>query len=147
MKPRGPAPFKLFWVSTPDQFDDGFVVARTGLAARKFVADGEKDWALAEKICVLSPDFQNPEAVFHFVEEDPPSAGWASPRLLAACGIEIIHKTSPRVFVRGRRLFTEGIYEWMRDRVQEDAELRARTEHSVGPSPGRHAPRTCPKND
>lgn len=126
-------PFRLFWVYTVEQFDDGFVVARTKRSAAAFVAAenfmaATAGWAAAESIARLPEAFQQPDQAVGSTQEDPRVVHWASPEVLAACGIATVHAQSPRVFFRQNRLFTEGLLDYFRrksDRGVLDEQHRA----------------------
>jgi hypothetical protein len=113
------ARFSLFWVKTRGQWDDGFVVAKTARAAASFVRNEamspSADWASAERIVVLPEHLQDPTVAVSWEAADPRNADWASPTVLKACEIKIVHAKSPRVFFRDDRLFTEGVFDYLRE--------------------------------
>lgn len=113
---------KLYWVTTKaDQFDCRFVIAKTPIAARGLIGDGSPEYCDAELVVTLPDAFQDPTVVF---VGGGGSAGryakLASIEVIRACGIEVVHDTPPRVFVRGMRVFTEGVYDLVRGRSTPD---------------------------
>lgn len=112
------ARFHLYWVRTRQQWDDGFVVARTSRAAACYVRDEnfvfDTAWAEAERLSTLPDHMQAPAAAVSSTSEDPRHVHWASPEVLSACGITIVHAASPRVFLWHDRLFTEGLLDYVR---------------------------------
>jgi hypothetical protein len=113
------ARFSLYWVRTRGQWDDGFVVAKTSRAAATFVRNEAmspvRDWASAERIAALPEHLQDPSVAVASEDDDPRTVFWASPTVLKACDVKVVHAKSPRVFFRDERLFTEGVLDYLRE--------------------------------
>jgi hypothetical protein len=111
--------FHLYWVRTDEQFDDAFAVARTARAAACHVREeamaGDAKWAEAKRIATLPDHLQDPSVAVGSTEEDPRIAHWASEAVLEACGVKVVHAKSPRVFFWNNRLFTEGVFDYLRE--------------------------------
>lgn len=118
--PARMAHFHLFWVRTLHQWDDGFVVARSARAAACFVRDEnfvfDSNWATAERLTTLPDHLQSAEAALAVEPDEPRHVDWASPEVLAACGVTVVHPDSPRVFLWHETLLTEGVLEYLRHR-------------------------------
>lgn len=112
------ARFHLFWVRTKHHWDDGFVVARTARAAARFVRDEnfalDNEWATAERLTALPDHMQSPDAAVASTPDEPRHVDWASPEVLSACGVIVIHTASPRVFLWQQTILTEGLLDYLR---------------------------------
>jgi len=75
----------------------------------------DPDWAEAERIATI-PERSQASALAAMTEDgERRTADWASQGVLAACGVKVVHSKSPRVFFRENRLFTEGIFDYLRE--------------------------------
>ena len=45
---------------------------------------------------------------------EPRHVDWASPEVLSACGVIVVHAASPRVFLWDANLLTEGLLDYLR---------------------------------
>jgi len=115
--------FHLFWVRTAGQWDDGFVVARTARAAATYVREEkfvfDRAWSSAERFGPLPDQLQEPAAAVGSTDDDPRHVFWASPEVLRACGVIVVHPVSPRVFFWKDRLLTEGVLDYIQAQQQE----------------------------
>ena len=102
---------KLYWVTTPDGFEDWFVVGRSKKQAERYheYAEGfDLNYATATLICNIPYELENKFRIFDIKEHPDRQEYWPTLELLKALNFIIVHKGSPRQVAKDGIVYTEG---------------------------------------
>ncbi|HYF54397.1 MAG TPA: hypothetical protein VEA41_09075 [Salinarimonas sp.] len=135
------APLRLYWITTPANQDDWFLIARSAEDAVEHVVDeygyyeleGHAEATHAREIAILPPGLQCVQKAIYVPGDTPRSGqleelvrGVGLPRfeILEACGLFIVHAREPYVLLSldKDRLFVQGInhYKVAHDPIMAD---------------------------